>query len=87
MVKGETYYRKFQSTPTVVLSGYSGTWKLTQNGQTITNFSGVLLKTDSYYELTFETALLGFGDYRLECFNVFPDGFIECINDEIISVS
>ena len=87
MVKGETYYRKLQSTPSVDLNGYTGAWQLSQNGNAVTNFSGSLSKTGSYYEVTFQTATLGLGSYRVECFNTHPDGFIECILDDKISIT
>lgn len=87
MVKGETYYRKLQSAPSVDLSGYTGTWKLSQNSNDVANFSGTLSQTGSYYEVMFQTASLGFGSYRVECFNIHPDGFIECILDEIIEIN
>jgi hypothetical protein len=87
MVRGETYYTKFQTNPPISLAGYSGTWNLSQNGTSIAGFSGSLSQSSDYFELTFQTGTLRLGTYRLECFAVFPDGFIQCFNDEVVTLS
>ena len=85
MVKRATYYAKFSTNPSVNLSFYSGTYEL-RNGDNII-LSGDMVKNTSDFELTIQTASLDLGKYRLVCFVVFPDGFIQNINDEEINIT
>ena len=86
MVKGESYYRKFQSTPSIDLAGYTGTWRLTRENNIVQGYSGTMTQVSDHYILLFQTSNLPYGEFRLQCFNQFPDGFIECFNDEIIEI-
>lgn len=85
MVKGESYYAKFQTTPSVTLTGYSGVYQITDKDHNV-DISGAMTKGIDYFEATFSTATLEVGVYRVVCLVTFPDGFIQAINDEQIQV-
>ena len=84
MVKGATYYAKFQTNPSIQLSGYSATYQLKSKGAVV--MSGPLTLSGDYFELTFQTAALNYGPYQLLCFVTFPDGYIQVFNDEEIII-
>lgn len=85
MVKGETYYSKFQTNPSISLSGYQGTFTVTDKSNNIV-LNGDMTKSGSYFEILFDTKDLISGTYRLICLVEFPDGFKQAINDEQIQI-
>lgn len=86
MVKGETYYAKFQTSPAISLVGYVGAYKLV-SVLGVTVLSGTLVQNPTNMELSFSTSTLDVGIYRLIVLVTYPDGFIDAINDEEINIT
>lgn len=87
MVHGETYYAELHSDLIPDLTNYNGTWELLKLNKTkVDGYGGNLQKIDNKYILEFETSDIPFGEYRVRCFNIFPDGFKDCILDEVVKI-
>lgn len=86
MVYGETFYAKFTPSPSIDITGYVGTWQLSRNTEVIAGYYGTLPNNGTDYELTFQSEGLPRGQYQIECFNEFQDGFIECFYNQSILI-
>jgi len=86
MIKGETYYARFQPSPVIVLTGYTSNYRL-ESVNEVAVLSGNLVLLGDSFVLTFATATLDEGMYRLVVFVTHPDGFIQSINDEEIQLT
>lgn len=85
MIQGETYYAKFQTTPSASLVGFTGAYKLIDSNSTVVLSGSMTLGAD-YFTLQFSTASVPVGAYTLYCLVTFPDLFVQAIHEEMIEV-
>jgi len=86
MVLGATYYVKFQSNPAISLTGYTGHYQVFNKAKAMIG-NGDLVIGDTYAELSYPTEGMTAGDYNFRAFLTFPDGFIQNIHDETVSLT
>lgn len=85
MVRGETYYVKHQTTPSISLTGYTGEWEVIDiNGTAVK--SGAMTNGGDYFVTQIATDDLTNGRYRIVGLVTFPDLFVQAILNTHIDI-